>query len=576
MRPACLCLAQPAPCYPLAVSHPHPCPRPCPVPPRQFLHVPVPAQLEGRRFMDVALWLLASAGMVLVGAWACCRGSCARGRRARELLRSPRASPPLLAHRPAAPPSTLAPARRPRRTGRLPAVPARAVTRSPPARAPPPACAAGLIDPADRLLVNPAELRLPGAGATLIVVGPSKKALARALRKPFLVGAARLGGWPAGRVRRGWRALAGSRSAPGGLPAPTSLLHPPCHPNPSRRAQPMAAAEAERLASLPERLAREAAAREAECAQVWEQAPAAPAAAAAVGAAAAHSSSSRSSSRSSTVATAVAVRAAAPASGSSSGCGDAAGGGGGAGHEADACVPLMVGNPDSESLDADSVPYVPLDTASRLTSPAAVKAFVQLFQRSRSAQREQQQRGAVSGATADRLAAKALAEAAAAEAAGGGGARQASLDYGSCAVDWSGGSGRLTGAGSGGFSAASASMDDAAGGPPALAGHFIVCGAEESFAAFVAQLRKCGPPETPIVILHPTRPEVCDAANAGNGNGNGNGNGGSSSSSGGGGGPVYYVEGSASEAASLRQAGASTARALVYLARAGERSTGRC
>lgn len=35
-------------------------------------------------------------------------------------------------------------------------------------------------------------------------------------------------------------------------------------------------------------------------------------------------------------------------------------------------------------------------------------------------------------------------------------------------------------------------------------------------------------------------------------------------------GPVYFVEGSASEAASLRQAGASTARALIYLARAGE------
>lgn len=34
-------------------------------------------------------------------------------------------------------------------------------------------------------------------------------------------------------------------------------------------------------------------------------------------------------------------------------------------------------------------------------------------------------------------------------------------------------------------------------------------------------------------------------------------------------GPIYFVEGSASEAASLRQAGASTARALIYLARAG-------
>ncbi len=41
-------------------------------------------------------------------------------------------------------------------------------------------------------------------------------------------------------------------------------------------------------------------------------------------------------------------------------------------------------------------------------------------------------------------------------------------------------------------------------------------------------------------------------------------------------GPVYFVEGSASEAASLRQAGASTARALIYLARAGGQRVREC
>lgn len=299
----------------------------------------------------------------------------------------------------------------------------------------------------------------------------------------------------------------------------------------------MAAAEAERLRSLPETLARESAVREDQCFQAWLQRDAAD------------------------VADPAAAAAAAAEAALADACGVVDDG---SGYDDQVCVPLLVGNPDSESLDADSVPCVPLDTANQLTSPAAVKAFVEQFQRSPSAQREQLQRGALSPPTAQRMASQAraaeAAAAAAADASSGGAAGQASLDYCACTIDWTTADGRPAGGGS--FSTASTSGDDVGGGPLPLSGHFIVCGAEESFAAFVAQLRRCGPAETPIVVLHPTRPEVCDS--------DGSIGGGGSGTAGSGTGPIYYVEGSASEAASLRLAGASSARALVYLARAGE------
>lgn len=38
---------------------------------------------------------------------------------------------------------------------------------------------------------------------------------------------------------------------------------------------------------------------------------------------------------------------------------------------------------DSDSLDADSVPCVPAELASRLTTPAAVKAFVAQYQKNK-------------------------------------------------------------------------------------------------------------------------------------------------------------------------------------------------
>lgn len=285
-------------------------------------------------------------------------------------------------------------------------------------------------------------------------------------------------------------------------------------------------------------------------------------------------------------------------------------------YDAAACVPLLVGNPDSDSLDADSVPCVPAATARRLTTPAAVRFFMQEYKASRQARQEQADLGALRPETANRLASEAVATAAAAarlamEGRGGAAEARGSLDYGGCAIDWESDRGSsfdsfTAGAGSAGSSSsrngggpnggtnggsngvdawgrsdAMAAITGYAeepaqlelGGPPPpprprpsqLSGHFIVCGAEESFCSFIDHLRKCGPADTPIVVLHPTRPDaVCEDGDRLVGAGAAAPGAPPAAR-----GAIYHVEGSASDAASLRQAGASTARALIYLAKAG-------
>jgi hypothetical protein len=252
---------------------------------------------------------------------------------------------------------------------------------------PSPPAAPGLIDGGERLLVNPAELSLP-AGATLLVVGTSKKALARALRQPFT------------RLRGG---------------------------------------EADRLKHLAEDLAQGAA----------------------EGAAGA---SQRQQGRGQgwLLETADASDGGSPAAAAGQGDGWAADvdGEGLAAEPLPACVPLLVGNPDSDSLDADSVPCVPPELASRLTTPAAVQAFVQQYQISAAARREHQERGSIAPATAEALAAEATAAAAiaAARAAAGSNGRggrgalagqrtSSTVDYGACSIDWS----AEQGAGAGSF-----------------------------------------------------------------------------------------------------------------------------
>ncbi|KAK9808990.1 hypothetical protein WJX72_007481 [[Myrmecia] bisecta] len=80
-----------------------------------------------------------------------------------------------------------------------------------------------------------------------------------------------------------------------------------------------------------------------------------------------------------------------------------------------------------------------------------------------------------------------------------------------------------------------------------LSKHVIVCGAEESFLNFVEQLRRSDPMQSPVVILHPTRPmrawPQLQAL-----------------------GPVFFVRGDPSDSASLRAARASAASSLVFLA----------
>lgn len=401
---------------------------------------------------------------------------------------------------------------------------------------PPLLLVAGIIDGGQQLQVNPGELPLP-AGATLMVVGKSKKALAKALAQPY-----------------------------------------------SR----MMESELERLRYLPQELARAAEAAagggndgEDSCgSEDWLLAEVD----------AEDSPGSGSSAEKS--ASACREEAGAFSDGESEG---GEGGGGYGAPSPPSCVPLMAGNPDSDSMDADSVPCVPPELASRLTTPAAVKAFVREFLQSDEAQQQQHEQGSINLGTAEAIAAEATATSAADAARinggrgssngsyGGGGSGQragrgalagprkpAALDYGACFIDWSAEQGAGTGSFTtgGGFDGCatpnglSTASNGGRGGDeePPLSGHFIVCGAEESFCSFVAQLRRCGPADTPIVILHPTRPEVvCEDTGRQLGVGSGCA-----------GGPIFYVEGSASEAASLRQAGASTARALIYLARAGE------
>ncbi|PSC70953.1 transcription factor MYB44-like isoform B [Micractinium conductrix] len=421
----------------------------------QFIHVPVPEHLAGKRFLDVAQWLFWSSNAVLIG----------------------------------------------------------------------------VIDDRERLLINPASLTLL-AGVTLIVVGPSKRAVAKALKQPF------------SRLRD---------------------------------------SELERLRYLPQELTREAAERDRggptpeACAPGWlMESWEGDGGDGSDGSANGADGSGADGSGVDGGAALDGVDASMPL------CGE---------DEPAASVPLLVGNPDSESLDADSVPCVPASTARRLTTPAAVKAFVAEYQQNEAAQREQQERGSLRAATAERMAADATATAAAAAAArvargrsGGGNLSQGSMDYGSCAIDWATDGGNTTrGAFVPGRGAPAVSwVDDVDSGaatepsgsgsgpsgslPPGLSGHFIVCGAEESFCSFIDHLRRCGPWDTPIVVLHPTRPEVlCDDGNRLGFSGTGGAGGGSSSS---GRGPIYFIEGSASEAASLRQAGASTARALICLAKA--------
>ena len=77
-------------------------------------------------------------------------------------------------------------------------------------------------------------------------------------------------------------------------------------------------------------------------------------------------------------------------------------------------------------------------------------------------------------------------------------------------------------------------------------GHVIVCGSEHSFVPFMEQLRASSPNALPVVFLHPARPTAYWRQLSAMG-------------------PIFWVQGSPSETASLRAANAQQARALVFL-----------
>lgn len=79
-----------------------------------------------------------------------------------------------------------------------------------------------------------------------------------------------------------------------------------------------------------------------------------------------------------------------------------------------------------------------------------------------------------------------------------------------------------------------------------LRGHVIVCGSEHSFVPFMEQLRASSPNALPVVFLHPARPTAYWRQLSAMG-------------------PIFWVQGTPSETASLRAANAQQARALVFL-----------
>lgn len=107
-------------------------------------------------------------------------------------------------------------------------------------------------------------------------------------------------------------------------------------------------------------------------------------------------------------------------------------------------------------------------------------------------------------------------------------------------------------------------MAPAASGGIPLSNHFIISGSEEGFPTLIEYLGRCMPQgqSATVVILHPTPPRGITLGISRVGNNNKNNSMGGSL-----GGPVIHVTGSPADSASLRAAGASTARAVVYLAR---------
>jgi len=206
----------------------------------------------------------------------------------------------------------------------------------------------------------------------------------------------------------------------------------------------------------------------------------------------------------------------------------------------DACVPIVWGNVESDSMDFDKLPCVPSEVASELKNEKHVEAFINEYERNEEAKLEQEEYGELEEATA-----RGVAE--------GAGIYTGDMK-----------SGRTTsppGISSNGANSSarvlsetltpttSTSTTASQSSPSQFKNHFILCGHSDSVVPFMKHLVTAEPSRaSPIVVLAPTPPQDFEEAQRKFG-------------------PVIFVAGSPSEASSLRAAGAATAKALVYLAR---------
>ena len=176
------------------------------------------------------------------------------------------------------------------------------------------------------------------------------------------------------------------------------------------------------------------------------------------------------------------------------------------------CIPVIEGFPESESVELEDFPCIPREWATKLNTPELMRAFFAEYAKDADALDEQHAQGNVSMETTLRICSKIGV-------------------YDEPSVKP-----RVS--------------SELARSPVTqrteLKNHYIVCGHAGSFFQFMSYLRAAEPASSPtIVILHPEKPSDFEMAQRFA--------------------PVQFIQGCPTHAESLKRAGASTARALVFL-----------
>ena len=192
------------------------------------------------------------------------------------------------------------------------------------------------------------------------------------------------------------------------------------------------------------------------------------------------------------------------------------------------CVPVLWANFESDSIDPDTVPCVPPDIASSLRSEEDVRQFMYRFENSPRAKSEQASAGALQESTAQAIV--------------------SSIRISNSTTTSSTPSSTTSSSTGGGYRDNLMSPISSNSGAH-FKNHYILCGHAGSIVPFMDYLRVSeASRSTPIVVLAPHPPADFDEAQRKHG-------------------PIVFVPGSPAEASSLREAGAPTAKALVFLAR---------